>query len=79
MKKNIIKTIIIVGACATSATISNNIAQEIAASSFEAGKIAKYNEITQRAEDINQYGEGYFTSQDVEEILEGYYDDEESL
>jgi len=79
MKKNIIKTIIIVGACATSYTISNNIAQEIAESSFAAGKEAKYNEIRKRAEDINQYGEGYFTSQDVEEILEGYYDDEEGL
>ena len=79
MKKNIIKTTIVIGACLTSYTISNNIAQEIAASSFEAGKEAKYNEIKQRAEDINQYGEGYFTSQDVEEILEGYHDDEEGL
>jgi hypothetical protein len=39
---------------------------------FEAGKITKYNEIRNRANISNEFGEGYFTSLDVEEIVEGY-------
>ena len=39
---------------------------------YEAGKITKYNEIRERANISNQFGEGYFTSLDLEEIVEGY-------
>jgi len=39
---------------------------------YEAGRITKYNEIRDRANISNQFGEGYFTSLDVEEIVEGY-------
>lgn len=40
--------------------------------SYNAGKQTKYNEIRERANKSNQFGEGYFTSLDVEEIVEGY-------
>ena len=40
--------------------------------SYNAGKQNKYNEIRERANKSNQFGEGYFTSLDVEEIVEGY-------
>ena len=39
---------------------------------YEAGRITKYNEIRDRANISNQFGEGYFTSLDLEEIVEGY-------
>lgn len=39
---------------------------------YEAGRITKYNEIRNRANISNEFGEGYFTSLDVEEIVEGY-------
>ena len=39
---------------------------------YEAGRITKYNEIRERANISNQFGEGYFTSLDLEEIVEGY-------
>jgi hypothetical protein len=42
--------------------------------SYSAGKQTKYNEIRERANKSNQFGEGYFTSLDVEEIIEGYED-----
>ena len=42
--------------------------------SYNAGKQTKYNEIRERADKSNQFGEGYFTSLDVEEIVEGYED-----
>ena len=45
---------------------------------YKAGEQNKYNEIRERANMSNQFGEGYFTSLDVEEIIEGY-EDEESL
>ncbi len=41
---------------------------------YEAGRITKYNEIRNRANISNEFGEGYFTSLDVEEIVEGYED-----
>tara|TARA_E500000318_G_scaffold105411_1_gene112298 strand:- start:515 stop:709 length:195 start_codon:yes stop_codon:yes gene_type:complete len=46
---------------------------------YKAGEQNKYNEIRERANTSNQFGEGYFTSLDVEEIVEGYEDDEEGL
>jgi len=45
---------------------------------YKAGEQNKYNEIRERANISNQFGEGYFNSLDVEEIVEGY-EDEESL
>ena len=42
--------------------------------SYSAGKQTKYNEIRERANKSNQFGEGYFTSLDVEQIIEGYED-----
>jgi len=47
--------------------------------SYSVGKQTKYNEIRERADKSNQFGEGYFTSLDVEEIVEGYEEDEEGL
>ncbi len=40
--------------------------------SYNIGKQDKYNEIRERANKSNQFGEGYFTALDVEEIVEGY-------
>ena len=42
--------------------------------SYNAGKQNKYNEIRERANISNEFGEGYFTALDVEEIVEGYED-----
>ena len=42
--------------------------------SYNAGKQTKYNEIRERANKSNQFGEGYFTALDVEQIIEGYED-----
>jgi hypothetical protein len=42
--------------------------------SYNAGKQTKYNEIRERANKSNEFGEGYFTALDVEEIVEGYED-----
>jgi hypothetical protein len=42
--------------------------------SYNAGKQTKYNEIRERANISNEFGEGYFTALDVEEIVEGYED-----
>ena len=42
--------------------------------SYNAGKQTKYNEICERANISNEFGEGYFTALDVEEIVEGYED-----
>jgi hypothetical protein len=41
---------------------------------YQIGRIAKYNEIRERANISNEFGEGYFTTLDVEEIVEGYED-----
>ena len=41
---------------------------------LQIGRIAKYNEIRERANISNEFGEGYFTALDVEEIVEGYED-----
>jgi len=51
----------------------------VGACMYQLGKIAQYNEIRERANKSNQFGEGYFTSLDVEEIVEGYEEDEEGL
>ena len=42
--------------------------------SYNAGKQTKYNDIRERANISNEFGEGYFTALDVEEIVEGYED-----
>ena len=57
MRNKIIKLVLI--ACVTLAI-------------YEAGRITKYNEIRNRANISNEFGEGYFTSLDLEEIVEGY-------
>ena len=46
----------------------------IGACCYQIGRIAKYNEIRERANISNEFGEGYFTALDVEEIVEGYED-----
>ena len=46
----------------------------VAIASYNAGKQTKYNEIRERANISNEFGEGYFTALDVEEIVEGYED-----
>ncbi len=46
----------------------------VGVASYSAGKQTKYNEIRERANKSNQFGEGYFTSLDVEQIIEGYED-----
>ena len=46
----------------------------VGACCYQIGKITKYNEIRERANISNEFGEGYFTALDVEEIVEGYED-----
>ncbi len=46
----------------------------VGVASYSAGKQTKYNEIRERANKSNQFGEGYFTSLEVEQIIEGYED-----
>ena len=46
----------------------------VGACMYQLGRIAQYNEIRERANKSNQFGEGYFTSIDVEQIVEGYED-----
>jgi hypothetical protein len=46
----------------------------IGACCYQIGRIAEYNEIRERANISNEFGEGYFTALDVEEIVEGYED-----